>query len=114
MGAVTQFKPSSTNDGGSVRSTGVIFSDSNRSELRKIIQERSFKTGTFDLSSGQQSNVYFNMKPTMMDTHGAELAARAFIALMDQTDAEFVSGLEMGAVPVIGAMAAIGQLIGRP
>jgi orotate phosphoribosyltransferase len=50
----------------------------------------------------------------MMDEQGAELAARAFIALLDQTNAEYVSGLEMGAVPVIGAMAAIGRLVGRP
>ena len=114
MGSVAQLKPSSTNDDGSVRLIGEVFSDSDRNELRDIIRVRSFKTGKFTLSSGQESNLYFNMKPTMMDAHGAVLAARAFIALMDLTDAEYVSGLEMGAVPVIGAMAAVGGLIGRP
>jgi orotate phosphoribosyltransferase len=114
MGSVAQLKPSSTSDDGNARTRGDVFSDSARVELRDIIRTRSFKTGQFTLSSGQQSNLYFNMKPTMMDAHGAELAARAFISLMDQTDAEYVSGLEMGAVPVIGAMAAIGGVIGRP
>lgn len=113
MGSVSQFRPPSPRDN-EVASVGEVFSDSDRNELRKIIQERSFKTGIFTLSSGHQSNLYFNMKPTMMDSRGAVLAALAFIALMHQTESEYVSGLEMGAVPVIGAMAAVGTLIGCP
>ena len=114
MGSVTQLKPPSKNDGGSVGSPTEIFSALAREELKQIIRQRSFKTGEFTLSSGQQSNLYFNLKPTMMDSRGSELAARAFIALMVELQADYVSGLEMGAVPVIGAMAAVGPMIGHP
>src|SRR6476469_5330051 len=69
-------------------------------ELLTLIRERSFKSGTFTLSSGKQSNLYFNMKPTMMHPRGAELSALAFLQIVRQLDVEYVSGLEMGAVPV--------------
>jgi len=91
-----------------------IFPADARAELAGIIRTRSFKTGQFTLASGKQSTLYFNMKPTMMDQRGGELAARGFIALMLESGADYVSGLEMGAVPVIGAMAAIGGLLGHP
>lgn len=85
-----------------------------REELLAIVRARSFRTGNFTLASGKQSNRYFNMKPTMMDPRGAELAARALLAIARDCGAEYVSGLEMGAVPVIGAMAAIGSADGAP
>jgi len=91
-----------------------VFSAAHRAELASIIRQRSFRTGRFTLASGKQSTLYFNMKPTMLDARGAELCARGFIALLQESGAEYVSGLEMGAVPVIGAMAAIGGLIGHP
>jgi len=110
MASLALVRPSAVEADGdhSVRPTA-IFTDSQREELREIVRTRSFKTGKFTLSSGDESNLYFNMKPTMMDVRGSELAARALISLMESTGAEFVSGLEMGAVPVIGAMAAVGS-----
>lgn len=88
--------------------------DSSRRMLFELIRERSFKTGTFTLSSGKPSNLYFNMKPTMMHPTGAELSARAFLSIFRAVDVEYVSGLEMGAVPVIGSMAAISSVDGMP
>ena len=82
--------------------------------LLRIVRARSFKTGTFKLSSGKESNLYFNMKPTMMDPRGAELSARAFLEIAHHLGIADVSGLEMGAVPVIGAMVAISSVDGRP
>ena len=76
-------------------------------ELFQLISERSFRTGSWTLASGKQSTLYFNMKPTMMHARGAELAARALLQKLETLGADYVSGLEMGAVPVIGAMAAI-------
>ena len=85
-----------------------------RDELIAIVRARSFRTGDFTLSSGKRSGLYFNMKPTMMDPRGAELAARALLAVARDRGAEYVSGLEMGAVPVIGSMAAISSADGAP
>lgn len=84
------------------------------SALFKIIKERSFKRGKFKLSSGAESDVYFNLKPTMMSPDGAELAARAFLHLIWAEGVEFVGGLEMGAVPLIGSLAALSQCEAKP
>ena len=35
-------------------------------ELREIVKRDSFETGEFTLASGKVSNLYFNMKPTIM------------------------------------------------
>ena len=84
------------------------------SELLEIIRERSFRSGRFTLASGKESTLYFNLKPTMMTPRGAHLSARAFLARVDAETVDFVGGLEMGAVPVIAALAALSDVEGRP
>ena len=88
--------------------------EAERAELLEIVAERSFRRGLFKLSSGIESNLYFNLKPTMMHPRGACLSARAFLDILHQERADFVGGLEMGAVPIIGAVAAVGEIEGRP
>ena len=51
---------------------------SDRERLKAIVAARSFRFGQlFRLVSGVESNVYFNMKPTMFDPEGAALMAKA-------------------------------------
>ena len=76
--------------------------------LRELIRVRSFAFGDFTLSSGKKSNVYFNLKPTMMTAEGSYLCARAFLRRCN--DADYIGGLEMGAVPIIAAVAAIAHM----
>jgi orotate phosphoribosyltransferase len=83
-------------------------------ELRELVRSRSFRTGTFTLSSGETSNIYFNLKQTMMHPRGAELSARALLDIVRAAGGDYVSGLEMGAVPVIGSMAALSSAEGKP
>jgi len=83
-------------------------------ELFAIIAARSFRRGLFKLSSGGESTLYFNLKPTMMSPRGAYLSARSFLDILHEEGAEYVGGLEMGAVPMIGAVAALGEAEGRP
>ncbi len=82
--------------------------------LLALIRTRSFRRGRFRLASGVESDLYFNLKPTMMDPRGALYAARAFIDRIVPEAPDLVGGLEMGAVPLIGALAAISELEGRP
>lgn len=82
--------------------------------LFEIVRQRSFRRGKFRLSSGAESELYFNLKPTMMDPRGAYLSARAFLARVRSEKADFVGGLEMGAVPIIGSLAAISEVEGQP
>ena len=80
-------------------------------ELFDIIRQRSFRRGKFTLASGRESELYFNLKPTMMSPKGALLCARALLARIWPENPDYVGGLEMGAVPVI---AAISESEGRP
>ncbi|MDQ2860150.1 MAG: orotate phosphoribosyltransferase [Pseudomonadota bacterium] len=88
--------------------------DEERRELFDIVTARSFRRGLFKLSSGGESTLYFNLKPTMMSPRGAYLAAKSFLDVLERERADYVGGLEMGAVPMIGAVAALGEAEGRP
>ena len=83
-------------------------------ELLEIIKRRSFRQGSFTLSSGRESSLYFNLKPTMMHPRGAYLCARAVLKRIRAEHAYYVGGLEMGAVPVIGSLAALSEAEGKP
>ncbi len=83
-------------------------------ELFELIRTRSFRRGKFTLASGRESELYFNLKPTMMWPAGALLCARAFLDQIHAEGVDYVGGLEMGAVPIIGALAAVGEAEGRP
>jgi len=83
-------------------------------ELFAIIRERSFRRGKFRLASGRESELYFNLKPTMMSPKGALLSARALLARIWPENVDYAGGLEMGAVPMIAALAALSEAEGRP
>jgi orotate phosphoribosyltransferase len=86
-----------------------------RRRLVAIIKERSFSTGTtMKLASGRTSNYYFNMKPTMLHPEGAHLIGRLVLERLGDRGADFVGGLEMGAVPIATVVAAASHVAGRP
>ena len=86
-----------------------------RERLKAIIAARSFRLGQlFRLVSGVESNVYFNMKPTMFDPEGAALTAKLVVERLAAARAEAVGGLEMGAVPIVAAATMQSHLARRP
>jgi orotate phosphoribosyltransferase len=75
--------------------------------LRDIIRQKSYRSGqAIRLTSGKTSTFYINLKPTMMDPEGAALLAKLVLAEARAVGAELVGGLEMGAVPIVSAVAA--------
>lgn len=82
--------------------------------LKALIRARSFAKGDFTLASGKKSSLYFNLKPTMMHPLGANLAGNAMLDAIANEDVDYVGGLEMGAVPLIAAMAALSVPRGKP
>jgi orotate phosphoribosyltransferase len=79
-----------------------------RGRLIAIIKERSFQSGReIKLASGRTSTYYFNMKPTMLDAEGAHLVATLILDAIAGLDADLIGGLEMGAVPIASAVAAV-------
>lgn len=85
-----------------------------RERLKTIIAARSFGFGDITLASGRKSNFYFNMKPTMLDPEGAALLAQLALDALARENLDAIGGLEMGAVPISGAVAALSWITGRP
>jgi orotate phosphoribosyltransferase len=88
---------------------------STRARLIEIIKTRSFQSGReVKLASGRTSTYYFNMKPTMLDAEGAHLIATLILDAIKGLDADLIGGLEMGAVPIASAVAAVSHMGARP
>jgi orotate phosphoribosyltransferase len=86
-----------------------------REKLIEIIRRRSFRErGAFKLASGRTSTIYFNLKPTMLDPEGARLIGAAIAERTAALGADIVGGLEMGAVPLVSATAAMSAVVGNP
>ncbi|MDX2308174.1 MAG: orotate phosphoribosyltransferase [Hyphomicrobium sp.] len=82
--------------------------------LIEIVKARSFQEGPeIRLASGKTSTFYFNMKPTMLDPEGARLIADLVLGELVDTPVDLVGGLEMGAVPIATAVAAVSDVRGR-
>src|SRR5689334_20168363 len=85
-----------------------------RARLADIIFKRSFGRGEITLASGRKSDFYFNLKPTMLDPEGAALLAELTLDALKNDKFDYVGGLEMGAVPIAGAIAQLSFMKGRP
>lgn len=82
-----------------------------RARLIEIVKTRSFQSGAeVTLASGRTSSFYFNMKPTMLHAEGGFLIANLILNELENVDARWIGGLEMGAVPIAAAVAAVSQL----
>jgi orotate phosphoribosyltransferase len=85
-----------------------------RARLIDLIKEWSFQEGpAFKLASGKTSTFYFNMKPTVLDSEGAYLVASLILDELEGIEADMIGGLEMGAVPIAAAVAAVAHTRGR-
>ncbi|MBI3701129.1 MAG: orotate phosphoribosyltransferase [Afipia sp.] len=85
-----------------------------RARLAKIIATRSFGRGEITLASGRKSDFYFNLKPTMLDPEGAALLAELSLDALKNDKVDYIGGLEMGAVPIAGAIAQLSWIKGHP
>ncbi len=86
-----------------------------RDELISIVTSLSYVTGSeLRLASGKTSNYYFNMKPTMLDARGAFLIGLLILDKIEPMQVSLVGGLEMGAVPLATAVAAVSAAKGDP
>lgn len=79
-----------------------------RDELVALLRERSFRRGTFTLSSGRQSPYYVDARPTTMSARGLVLVGELGLAAIRESGwaARLVGGLTLGADPVAYAIAA--------
>ena len=77
-----------------------------RSELLRMISKRSYREGDFTLSSGQKSNFYIDLKPTILHPEGAALFGSLCVEWMIKENLIFegVGGLTLGADPLVMAV----------
>jgi orotate phosphoribosyltransferase len=87
-----------------------------RRRLLALLAERSFRLGTFELSSGGTSDYYVDCRTTTMHAEGlVRVGEVGWAALRDAgVDADLVGGLTMGADPVSYAIAAESWREGSP
>ncbi|MCC8166679.1 MAG: orotate phosphoribosyltransferase [Planctomycetes bacterium] len=82
-----------------------------REKLKKRID---FLRGDFTLASGKKSDFYINGKTTTLRPDALNYAARIFLDMMRQDEADRVGGLTLGADALIGAITALSFDVGRP
>jgi orotate phosphoribosyltransferase len=82
--------------------------------LREIIRVRSLKRGEFILSSGRTSTYLFQLRQTTMLPEGAALIGETIVEYMKRHGIACIGGLELGAVPIVSAVAAVSHLKGFP
>jgi len=83
-------------------------------KLAEIVREKSLRHGVFTLASGRVSNYYIDGKLTCMDPEGATLIAEAILSEIKDLPVDSVGGMDMGATPIIGAVATRSFSAGRP
>jgi orotate phosphoribosyltransferase len=78
-----------------------------RQELLKLLAQRSFRLGDFQLSSGSTSDYYIDCRTTTLDARGARLVGEVFFDEIREQgwEAAAIGGLTMGADPIVVAVA---------
>jgi orotate phosphoribosyltransferase len=85
-----------------------------RSRLRDLIDRHAIARGDFILSSGKRSSYYVDLRLISLSAEGAYLSALALLDLIEGAGVEAIGGPVVAAVPLIGAVAAVSQQLGRP
>jgi orotate phosphoribosyltransferase len=89
--------------------------DAPRQALLQLLAYRSFRLGTFKLSSGGTSDYYIDCRTTTLDAKGARLTGEVFFNEIKQRGwkAKAIGGLTMGADPIVTAVSVVsGELNG--
>jgi orotate phosphoribosyltransferase len=78
------------------------------------LSKLSFSRGKFVLASGKESEFYLDLKPSMFDPEGATLLAKLVLDRIKDLRVDYIGGLELGAVPIITAVAMLSASRPRP
>lgn len=86
-----------------------------KTELARLLRERSLRTGEFVLASGEKSNYYIDARVTTMSGRGQALIGPVALRSLEEAGiaAGLVGGLTMGADPVAYSIAHAATLAGR-
>jgi len=87
-----------------------------RQRLKSILLEKSYRQGTFTLTSGKTSDFYIDGKQTTLSAEGAYLCGRLLFALIreENTPIQAVGGMTLGADPLVTAVSIVSYLEQAP
>ena len=84
--------------------------------LKQIIIEKSYRQGTFTLTSGKTSDFYIDGKQTTLDAEGGYLCGKLLFELIstEQDEIQAVGGMTLGADPLVTAVSVVSFLEQAP
>jgi orotate phosphoribosyltransferase len=87
-----------------------------RQRLRDLLLEKSYREGTFTLTSGKTSDFYIDGKQTTLDAEGGYLCGRLLFELIRQNSEaiDAVGGMTLGADPLVTAVSIVSYLADAP
>lgn len=77
-----------------------------KSELIRVIKQRSYREGDFTLASGKKSKFYIDLKATTLHPEGAQLIGKLAVQMIKEANfiPQGVGGLTLGADPLATAI----------
>ncbi len=89
---------------------------SERNRLKEILLEKSYRQGTFTLTSGKTSDFYVDGKQTTLSAEGAYLCGKLIFELIQEEEQpiEAVGGMTLGADPLVTAVSLVSYLEEQP
>lgn len=87
-----------------------------KQQLKKLLLEKSYRHGTFELTSGKTSDFYIDGKQTTLDAEGSFLCGRLLFDLITSAgnDVAAVGGMTLGADPLVTAVSVISFIEKKP
>ena len=87
-----------------------------KKRLKEILLEKSYRKGTFTLTSGKTSDFYVDGKQTTLSAEGAYLCGKLLFDLIRETSTEIkaVGGMTLGADPLVTAVSVVSFLEKEP
>ncbi|MFN2353408.1 MAG: orotate phosphoribosyltransferase [Desulfopila sp.] len=87
-----------------------------RQRLKSILLEKSYRKGSFTLTSGKTSDFYIDGKQTILSAEGAYLSGKLIFERIRQTDNDIaaVGGMTLGADPIVTAVSIASFLENQP
>ena len=87
-----------------------------KQRLKEILLEKSYRKGTFTITSGKTSDFYIDGKQTTLSAEGAYLCGKLLFELLQKapTPIHAVGGMTLGADPLVTAVSIASFLAGAP
>ena len=87
-----------------------------RQRLKEILLEKSYRQGSFTLTSGKTSDFYIDGKQTTLSAEGAYLCGKLILELIQRQKepVQAVGGMTLGADPLVTAASIVSFLENNP